>query len=91
MLDKETVEDKDIFAARALKRKLENMSAEYDKESVVEDEPDTSSPLVAGNNVWVKSLSKRGVFVGRNTRGEAEVRFGKLTVKVKPGDYFKVK
>ena len=91
MLDKETVEDKDIFAARALKRKLENMSAEYDKESVVEDEPDTSSPLVAGNNVWVKSLSKRGIFVGRNTRGEAEVRFGKLTVKVKPGDYFKVK
>lgn len=91
MLDKETVEDKDIFAARALKRKLENMSAEYDKESVVEDEPDTSSPLVAGNNVWVKSLSKRGVFVGRNTRGEAEVRFGKLTVKVKPGDYYKVK
>lgn len=91
MLDKETVEDKDIFAARALKRKLENMSAEYDKESVVEDEPDTSSPLVAGNNVWVKSLLKRGIFVGRNTRGEAEVRFGKLTVKVKPGDYFKVK
>lgn len=91
MLDKETVEDKDIFAARALKRKLENMSAEYDKESVVEDEPDTSSPLVAGNNVWVKSLSKRGIFVGRNTRGEAEVRFGKLTVKVKPGDYFKVR
>lgn len=91
MLDKETVEDKDIFAARALKRKLENMSAEYDKESVVEDEPDTSSPLVAGNNVWVKSLSKRGIFVGKNTRGEAEVRFGKLTVKVKPGDYFKVK
>lgn len=91
MLDKETVEDKDIFAARALKRKLENMSAEYDKESVVEDEPDTSSPLVAGNNVWVKSLSKRGIFVGRNTRGEAEVRFGKLTVKVKPGDYYKVK
>ena len=91
MLDKETVEDKDIFAARALKRKLENMSAEYDKESVVEDEPDTSSPLVAGNNVWVKSLAKRGVFVGKNTRGEAEVRFGKLTVKVKPGDYFKVK
>ena len=91
MLDKETVEDKDIFAARALKRKLENMSAEYDKESVVEDEPDTSSPLVAGNNVWVKSLAKRGVFVGKNTRGEAEVRFGKLTVKVKPGDYYKVK
>ncbi len=91
MLDKETVEDKDIFAARALKRKLENMSAEYDKESVIEDEPDTSLPLIPGNNVWVKSLAKRGVFVGKNTRGEAEVRFGKLTVKVKPGDYYKVK
>lgn len=90
MLDKEVVEDKDIFAARALKRKLQNMSAKYDKESVVEDEPDCS-PLKDGDPVWVKSLSKRGTLVRRNSRGEADVAFGKLTVKVKSGDYYKVK
>lgn len=90
MLDKEVVEDKDIFAARALKRKLQNMSAKYDKESVVEDEPD-NSPLKDGDPVWVKSLSKRGTLVRRNSRGEADVAFGKLTVKVKSGDYYKVK
>lgn len=90
MLDKEVVGDKDIFAARALKRKLQNMSAKYDKESVVEDEPD-SSPLKDGDPVWVKSLSKRGTLVRRNSRGEADVAFGKLTVKVKSGDYYKVK
>lgn len=90
MLDKEVVEDKDIFVARALKRKLQNMSAKYDKESVVEDEPD-NSPLKDGDPVWVKSLSKRGTLVRRNSRGEADVAFGKLTVKVKSGDYYKVK
>ncbi len=90
MLDKEVVVDKDIFAARALKRKLQNMSAKYDKESVVEDEPD-NSPLKDGDPVWVKSLSKRGTLVRRNSRGEADVAFGKLTVKVKSGDYYKVK
>lgn len=90
MLNKETVEDKDIFAARALKRKLQNLSAEYDRESVVEDEPD-NSPLRDGDGVWVKSLAKRGVLVRRNARGEAEIAIGKLTVKIKAGDYYKVK
>ena len=90
MLDKETVEDRDIFEARALKRKLENLSAKYDTESVVEDVPDPT-PLRPGDNVWVKSLMKRGQLKGINARGEAEVLFGKLAVKVKAGDYYKVK
>lgn len=90
MLNKEVVEDKDIFAARALKRKLQNMTARYDKESVVEDERD-DTPLKDGDPVWVKSLSRRGVLVKRNSRNEADVAFGKLTVKVKEGDYYKVK
>ena len=90
MLDKEVVEDKDIFEARALKRKLQNMSAEYDKESVVEDEPD-DTPLHRGDSVWVRSLAKRGTYLGSNSRGEADVSFGKLSVKVKAGDYYKVK
>ena len=87
---KEVVEDKDVFEARSLRKKLVNMSAKYDTESIVEDEPD-DSPLRPGDNVWVKSLSKRGTLKAVSTRGEAEVVFGKLTVKVKPGDYYKVK
>ena len=90
MLDKEVVEDKDIFEARALKRRLQNMSVEYDKESVVEDEPD-DTPLHRGDSVWVRSLAKRGTYLGSNSRGEADVSFGKLSVKVKAGDYYKVK
>ena len=87
---KEVVEDKDVFEARSLRKKLVNISAKYDTESIVEDEPD-DSPLRPGDNVWVKSLSKRGTLKAVSARGEAEVVFGKLTVKVKPGDYYKVK
>ena len=90
LANKETVEDKDVFEARALKRKLENLSAKYDTESVVEDTPDPT-PLRVGDDVWVKSLAKRGRLKGINARGEAEVQFGKLAVKVKNGDYYKVK
>ena len=90
LANKETVEDKDVFEARALKRKLENLSAKYDTESVVEDVPDPT-PLHVGDDVWVKSLAKRGRLKGINARGEAEVQFGKLAVKVKNGDYYKVK
>ena len=90
LANKETVEDKDVFEARALRSKLRNMSAKYDTESVVEDEPDPT-PLRPGNNVWVKSLARRGILKGVNSRGEAEVSFGKLTVKVRSGDYYKVK
>lgn len=66
------------------------MSAEYDKESVVEDEPD-DTPLRRGDSVWVRSLAKRGTYLGSNSRGEADVSFGKLSVKVKAGDYYKVR
>lgn len=90
LANKETVEDKDVFEARALKRKLENLSAKYDTESVVEDAPDPT-PLRVGDDVWVRSLAKRGRLKGINARGEAEVQFGKLSVKVKNGDYYKVK
>ena len=90
LANKETVEDKDVFVARALNRKLENLSAKYDTESVVEDAPDPT-PLRVGDDVWVRSLAKRGRLKGINARGEAEVQFGKLAVKVKNGDYYKVK
>lgn len=90
ILNKPEVEDKDLFEARKLKKQLENMSADYEKEAVVEDVPD-NSPLKIGDNVFVKSLQKRGKLASVNQRGEAVVSFGKLTTKVKKDDYFKVK
>ncbi len=80
----------DLFEARAIKRKLETMSAAYDEEAVIEDAPDPS-PLADGDEVWIKSLSKRGRLVSVNSRGEAMVALGKISVKVKKGDYYKVK
>lgn len=90
ILNKPEVEDKDLFEARKLKKQLENMSADYEKEAVVEDVPD-NSPLKIGDNIFVKSLQKKGKLTSINQRGEAVVSFGKLTTKVKKDDYFKVK
>ncbi|MBR4800060.1 MAG: endonuclease MutS2 [Clostridia bacterium] len=90
ILNKPVIEEKDLFEARKIKKKLENMSAEYEKEAVVEDVPD-DSPLAIGDGVWVKSLQKKGQLVSINSRGEAQIAFGKLTVKVKKDDFYKVK
>lgn len=90
ILSKPQIEDKDLFDARKLKKKLENLQAEYEQEAVVEDVRD-DSPLHIGDNVFVKSLQKKGKLVVINQRGEAQVSFGKLTTKVKKDDYYKVK
>lgn len=90
ILNKPQVEDKDLFEARKLKKQLENMTADYEKEAAVEDVKD-DSPLKIGDNVFVKSLQKKGKLTSVNQRGEAVVAFGKLTTKVKKDDYYKVK
>lgn len=90
LLAKPDISEGDVFAARKLKKRLENMSADYDKENIVEDAPD-NSPLNIGDNVWVKSIGKKGKLVAVNSRGEAQVLFGKLTTKVRKDDYYKVK
>lgn len=90
ILNKPQVEDKDLFEARKLKKQLENMTADYEKEAVVENVKD-DSPLKIGDNVFVKSLQKKGKLTSINQRGEAVVAFGKLTTKVKKDDYYKVK
>ena len=90
ILAKPVIEEKDLFAARKIKKKLENMSAEYEKEAVVEDVPD-DSPLNIGDCVFVKSLQKKGVLTALSAKGDATVAFGKITAKVKKGDFYKVK
>lgn len=90
ILNKPQIEDKDLFEARKLRKQLETMSADYEKDAVVEDVPD-DSPLKIGDNVFVKSLQKKGKLVSINQRGEAQISFGKLTTKVKKDDYYKVK
>ena len=85
----EEIAPADLFEAHKLKKKLETMSAEYDKESVVEDQ-EIPGEIKVGDNVWVKSLGKKGKLVKANNR-EGEVSFGKISVKVKKNDYYKVK
>ncbi len=90
ILNRDTIEEADIFKARALKRKLQTMSARYGKDEIAQNEPD-NTPLEIGDPVWVKSLGKRGFLVSTNSRGEASIQLGKLNVKIKKGDYYKVK
>lgn len=90
LLNKQELKEANLFEARNLRKKLETMSANYDENTVIEDIPD-DSPLRVGDNVWVKSLKKRGKLLSVNGRGEAQISFGKLSVKVKNGDYYKVK
>lgn len=90
ILDKPAIEEADLFEARNVRKKLENMSAKYDEQAQIDDTPDLS-PLNIGDSVWVKSLKKRGKLISVNSRGEAQVAFGKLTAKVKKDDYYKVK
>ena len=90
LLEKQELKEADLFEARNLRKKLETMSANYEVSAVIEDVPD-DSPLNIGDNVWVKTLKKRGKLVSVNSRGEAQIAIGKITVKVKSGDYYKVK
>lgn len=90
LLDKPDLSEADLFAARNMRKKLENMAANYDENAVIEDIPD-NTPLNIGDNVWVKSLKKKGKLISVNSRGEAQVSFGKLSAKVKKDDYYKVK
>ena len=90
LLEKQELKEADLFEARNLRKKLETMSANYEVSAVIEDAPD-DSPLNIGDSVWVKTLKKRGKLVSVNSRGEAQIAIGKITVKVKGGDYYKVK
>ena len=90
LLEKQELKEADLFEARNLRKKLETMSTNYEVSAVIEDAPD-DSPLNIGDNVWVKTLKKRGKLVSVNSRGEAQIAIGKITVKVKSGDYYKVK
>jgi DNA mismatch repair protein MutS2 len=90
LLGKEDLSESDVFTARKLKKKLENMTAEYDAESPAELAKD-DSPLKSGDKVYISSLSKTGKLLSVSSRGEAEVSLGKFNVKAKKGDYFKIK
>ena len=90
ILNKPVIQDKDLFEARALKSKLNNMAAEYDKEPIEKIEED-KSPLKPGDNVYIKTLDKVGTLVKLTSKGDAEVTLGKIHTNVKKGDFYKVK
>ena len=85
-------QEKDLFEARALKSKLQNMAAEYEREPVNEVKTERDdTPLKVGDNVYVKSLDKVGVLTRLTPKGDGEVTLGKIHTKVKAGDFYKVK
>lgn len=90
ILNKPVIQDKDLFEARALKSKLNNMAAEYDKEPIEKIEED-KSPLKPGDNVYIKTLDKVGTLVKLTSKGDAEITLGKIHTNVKKGDFYKVK
>ena len=92
ILSKPVIQEKDLFEARALKSKLQNMAAEYEREPVNEVKTERDdSPLKVGDNVYVKSLDKVGVLTRLTPKGDGEVTLGKIHTKVKAGDFYKVK
>ncbi|MDD4840003.1 MAG: endonuclease MutS2 [Clostridia bacterium] len=90
ILAQPVIEEADVFKAQKLRKKLENMSAHYDEESIVEFAKANESAKI-GDKVFVTSLGNIGILHSISSRGEAEVRLGKIVVKVKKDDYYKVK
>ena len=90
ILKKQELEMSDLFHAQKLRKQLENMSADYSSETVVAELKDDSPPKV-GDEVYVISLAKKGVLSSQNAKGDGEVKMGKLTVRVKKGDFYKIK
>jgi len=88
-LKKQQLDDSDIFEAGKLRKQLETMSAKYEEKTEAPPKP-AQGELKSGDSVYVKSLDKFGKLIGISSRGEAEVMLGKINVKVKKGDYYKV-
>ena len=90
ILKKQELEMSDLFHAQKIRKQLENMSADYSSETVVAELKDETPPK-AGDEVYVISLAKKGVLLSLNAKGDGEVKMGKLTVRVKKGDFYKIK
>ena len=79
-----------MIKAQKLRKSLEYMSANYDKDTAVAEIKDDAPPK-KGDTVFVVSLSKSGVLSNVSPKGDGEVKFGNLSVRVKKGDFYKVK
>lgn len=91
ILKKEQMQDGDVFVAQKLRKKLCNMSSEFEDDCIVQVAKDNTKPKV-GDTVYVISLAKTGILQKINSRkNEGEIKLGKLCVVVKNNDYYKVK
>lgn len=83
----EKADEKALFEARRLRKKLENMSADYAEDDV----PDTDGLVfmdgapAAGDEVFVVSLNKTGKVLSAGRNG-VEVALGAVRTTVKAGD-----
>lgn len=89
-------DEKALFEARKLKRKLENMSAEYVDETPFENDfkvgekIESDSELAPGDVVFYKKINSNCIVqqVGKN---DVTVKVGNMSMKVKASDCNKVK
>lgn len=90
ILNKPEIDGGDLIKAQKIRKSLEYMSADYDKETAVCEIKDDTPPK-KGDSVYVISLSKCGILSNLSPKGDGEVKFGNLSVRVKKGDFYKVK
>jgi DNA mismatch repair protein MutS2 len=86
----EELEESDLFAVRKLKKQLEKLSAEYEREEIVIEVEEEDSPAAEGDAVYVKSLGKSGIVKSIGKNGAA-VKIGNVVMQIREGDYFKIK
>ena len=90
ILNQPEINGGDLIKAQKLRKSLEYMSANYDKDTAVAEIKDDAPPK-KGDTVFVVSLSKSGILCNVSSKGDGEVKFGNLSVRVKKGDFYKVK
>lgn len=87
-------DDKSLFEARRLKRKLENLSASYSEtdfdSNMDENLKFADGEIVIGDEVYIKSYDKIGKVVSVNKNGEYEVALGAVKTKLKQKDLNKL-
>lgn len=88
-------DDKALFEARRLKKKLEQMSAEYvddtdfDTTEIIED--DSLPDYTIGEKVYYKPLKVIGTIENISQKGEISLKIGAVSSKVKANDCCRVK
>lgn len=87
-------DDKSLFEARRLKKKLENMSADYsdaDFDSSMDEKLNfAEGEIEAGDDVYIKKFDKIGKVLSTGKNGECEIALGSVKTKMKSNELKKL-